>query len=288
MAGVSFLQANGFSVVLGDSVFRREGYRSGGSETRASALHAMFESDSVNLILNTTGGFNSNELLDFLDYDLIRAKPKFFVGYSDITAVNVALYAIAGIPAVSGCMLGDFVDHPACFLELFKVLSGEELEYRNPKLFWEDAAQQSFPAGAIRRLEGKKRAAVGDIICGNLSTFNLLLGTRYFPKLDKSILFLEYDKEEKHALPSLQRYLWQLRQAGGFDALSALVFGSLQPAVRAEEDVEWGCAEILREVTDGHRFPVLFNAGFGHLYPSWNLPFGRKCEIDGTTIKLSR
>lgn len=143
MAAVSFLQLSGFTLVIGESVFRRDGYmrspnqqyRNVSIDTRANDLHAMFKDDSINLILNTTGGFNSNELLDFLDYDLIKGKPKFFVGYSDITAVNVALYAKTGIPVVSGCMLGDFVDHPDCFLELFRVLSGEELECRNPRSF---------------------------------------------------------------------------------------------------------------------------------------------------------
>lgn len=98
------------------------------------------------------------------------------------------------------------------------------------------------------------------------------------------MLFLEYDREEQRALPSIERFLWQLRLAGVFEQLEALIFGRLQESVRQEETSYDSIQRILTDVTEGYSFPVLYNAQFGHIYPSWVLVNGRSCVIEGTSI----
>lgn len=279
------LRQQGIGVKLGRTVAASGGMRAGSIEKRVADIHAMFADKSVDAIVSLTGGFNANELLKSLDLDLIRRNRKPFVGYSDITSLILPLFVRCGIPAVHGPMLADAWHDPSALDRLLSFLRDGTFVFDRPAMLWEGRGEPRRRTPSIRALPGKKKTASGPIIAGNLSTFNLLLGTPYMPSLKGAILFLEYDKEEAHALPSLQRLLWQVRQSGAFDVISALVFGTLQQVVRKEETPRLTIRSILKEVTDGYRFPVLFDAPFGHIYPSWILPIGKRIRIDGTTIR---
>lgn len=279
------LREAGFSLRVGRTVFRGgEGYLSASIQERKEDLEDMFRDPNVNVILNTTGGYNSNEILEFLDYEVIRKNPKWFVGYSDLTALNLALYVKAGIRTVNGTMLVDFVENPRCFLELFETLAANgRVDFNVSGRFWESGCGEE-EAPQIACLVGKCPRSNGILVAANLSTFNLLLGTGYLPDLYRSILFLEYDREERNALPSLERYLWQMRQAGVFENIVGMVFGLLERSVRSEEDQKRNLQRILDGVTEGYDFPVIYNAPFGHTYPSWNLLIGSFVEIEGCRI----
>lgn len=135
-------------------------------------------------------------------------------------------------------------------------------------------------------LDNKKLKATGKIVVGNLSTFNLLLGTPYLPDFRDKILFLEYDKEEVKSLPSLERVLWKICQNGIFDKISGLVFGLLEPEVQKEETEFQNTQTILKGVTNNYNLPVLYNAQFGHIYPSWVLQNGITVKIENGKIFL--
>ena len=114
-----------------------------------------------------------------------------------------------------------------------------------------------------------------------------MVGTPYLPSFSQRTLFLEYDREEQRALPSLERFLWQLRQSGILKNLTGLVFGLLQPSVAAEETPTDSIERILTEVTAGYRYPVIYDAQFGHIYPSWVIVNGREIRIgeDGIYVR---
>ena len=149
---------------------------------------------------------------------------------------------------------------------------------------WANRARETFPTGQIETLQSKRTTAKGTIFSANLSTLCLGLGTPHFCDMRRPVLFLEYDREEQRALPSIERFLWQLRLAGVFEQLEALIFGRLQESVRQEETSYDSIQRILTYVTEGYSFPVLYNAQFGHIYPSWVLVNGRSCVIEGTSI----
>lgn len=287
---IRLLREKGFSVKVGETVFANAGYKTASAKERIGDLESMFRDPDVNLIMNLTGGYNSNDLLEDLDYDMIQKNPKWFAGYSDITALNLALYTKARLNTVNGPMLVDSAFDPQSLQRLFSSLQKGATEFSQPETQWSScfAEKEKTEAklGPIQRLPNKKESAEGKIIAGNLSTFNLLLGTPYMPREKDTVFFLEYDKEEAKGLPAIERMLRQLRVAGMFDTASALVFGAVEEVVQKEEDANDNLLRILSDVTEGYDFPVLCNAGFGHKYPSWPLINGQKIGIQGTSITV--
>lgn len=302
-AGIDYLTENGFAVSVGKTVFpdMSLGYKAASIKDRVNDVHEMFSNQKVNLIMNTIGGYNCNEILEYLDYDLIKKNPKFFVGFSDITSANLALFTKANIKTVNGSHITYYLHDKNSFLNLFQTLNNEKKELACEKFIWEgDLTKTLREPGEIEFLRGKNSTAEGWAIGGNLSTFCLMLGTEYTPDFSGSVLFIEYDKEEDTCLPSLERLMWQIRQNGIFKKINALVFGQLQKDVLKEETrtekKEGGKAKdidtlkrILIDVTSGYDFPVLYNTTFGHIYPSWQIINGANVEFSTTkpvTIKI--
>jgi len=281
LSGINFLTKAGFTITVGKSVFNSCGYKASSIKERVEDLHQMFSNEKVNLIMNTVGGYNSNEILEYLDFAHIQKHPKIFVGFSDITTINLALYSKAQIETVNGAHLSYFVHHNNAFDALFDLLKNRHQSLTNPIYVWENEANATLrQPGEIKYLEGKKEAGVGSALGGNLSTFCLLLGTEYMPDLADTILFLEYDKEEATSLPSIERFLWQVRQNGIFKKIKALIFGHLPKEVAGEENENDNIHRILEQVTEGCDFPVLYNACFGHIYPSWQIINGTRYQVE--------
>jgi len=278
--GIQVLKDSNLKVTIGSTVFSCSGNKSASAKDRVRDLHNMFLDSGVDIILNTTGGFCSNDLIDLMDFDLLRKNNKIFVGYSDISSVNLAAYTLAETKTISGPMLVDFLDCPQALSHLFSILSQETFALTCPYQIWENNGANRRKAPILKCLNNKKSIAQGSIIASNLSTFVLLAGTRYFPNLKDAILFLEYDKEEEHALPSLERMLVQVRQTGAFSNINGLVFGLLESSSAREETEIDNMETILERVTAGFRFPVLYDAPFGHTYPSWILPMGASVSLD--------
>lgn len=274
----------GYRLCLGTTLRVRTGTTAGSIRSRVSDIHSMFENPSIDAILTTTGGFNANELLEFLDFERIAATPKPFVGYSDVDALSLALAAKSSIPTVCGPMLVDDPHDATALHRLLQFLKDGVLDFSLPTELWEGRGEPRRNTSVIHTLPDRHVTAQGKIVAANLSTFALLLGTPFLPSLGGCILFLEYDLEERHALPSLRRFLWQLRHAGVFKIIRGLVFGTLPAAVAVEEHNHCNLRTILRDLTEGTDFPVLWDAPFGHVYPSWILPYGCLVSIDRTAI----
>jgi muramoyltetrapeptide carboxypeptidase len=280
---LSHLKACGHEVRVMKSAFSNSGYKSASRKQRVRDLHAAFQDPEVTMIINTTGGFNSNEILGYLDYELIQGHPKYFVGYSDITAVNLALYHRSSLQTVNGPMLVDYGSDPHAFSRLFTFLDSKEHTYMNAAYRWE-TGKNPERASPLSCIKGGSDERSGTCIVGNVSTLCLLLGTPYCPSFDGAVLFLEYDKEEAHGLPSIERMMWQLKHAGILDRINGLIFGQLEKSVLSEEDKQNNLTRILLQVTDGLDYPVFLNASFGHVYPSWILVNGAEICINEETI----
>ncbi len=284
---LEILRQKGVAIEFGDSYLDYKDQFVASTSSRVNDIHKFFEDTNVDFIMNLTGGYNCNEILDQLDYDLIRKNPKPFVGYSDITAINLALFCKSGVETINGPMLVDSAFDDKAIERLLEFFESENKEFENFESYYTSYKSKSFLSLTIKLIEGKKLTCEGNIIVGNLSTFNLLLGTEYVPDLTNKILFLEYDKEESKALPSIQRMLWQIRQNGVFDKIDGLVFGLLEPEVQSEEsELNLSIKKILEDVTAGFNFPVLYNLQFGHIYPSLILQNGSKIKIENSKIRL--
>lgn len=215
----------GFQVTFSKYADEIDRFASSSISSRIQDLHKAFGDPNVKAILTTLGGYNSNGLLKHLDYDLIRKNPKFFCGYSDITALNNAIYAKTGLVTYSGPHFSSFgmekgLEYTTDYF--LKCLTSNEPIEVLPSETWSDDSwyidqeNREFikNEGYVSIQEGE---ATGDIIGGNMSTFNLLQGTPYMPNLKDKILFIEEDSlTGTSTLKTFDRYLHSLMQRRRF------------------------------------------------------------------------
>lgn len=296
--GVAELERLGFRVRLGRHATERRGHTAGSIQDRVVDLHEMFADPEVKAIITTIGGHSSHQLLDELDYDLIAANPKIFMGYSDITALHLGIHARTGLvtflgPAVlpqfgeaGGLMLyvrqafertvctaipaGELQPSPEVVAETLRW----DLEDDRPRRTTVNPGPRPLRSGVAR----------GRIVAGNLGTMLLLAGTPYWPDLRGAILCVEDDETETPA--TVDRYFTQLRHMGVYDVIAGLVVGRFPPSVgfSAEDSLE----EILLTATRGYSFPIGIDFDFGHWDPIFVLPNGVEAELSvGETARLA-
>ncbi len=246
-------------------------------EARVSDLHEAFSNPDVKGMVTTLGGYNSNGLLDYLDYDLIRANPKVLCGFSDITALASAIYARTGLVTYSGPHFSTFgmrhgLDYTLEFFE--RGIMREEPFEVPPANHWSDdpwyedqESRDLVPNPGYSVIhEGE---AEGKLLGGNLGTLSLLFGTPYMPDLEGSILLLEDD--EKVLPVHFDRSLQSLIHQPGFGGVRALVIGRFQRASEMNLDTLTAIVESKRELAG---MPVVANASFGHTTPQFTFPIG--------------
>lgn len=268
------LERLGFHVSFGNYIFEDDLQHSSSIEHRIEDLHAAFADPHVKAILTVIGGFNSNELLPYLDYELIRNNPKIFCGYSDITAIATAITARCGFVTYSGPHFSSFQMEKAQDYQTSAFLSAvtEEAPYMlAASSEWSDDAWYADEVNRnFEETEWKvynEGTAEGTIWGGNLCTLNLLQGTAYMPELTDGILFVE---DDYMVTPELfARDLTSLLQA--CRSTKALVIGRFQRQSNMTE-------EQLHFILDKHpalkTIPVLYNVDFGHTQPIFTFPIG--------------
>ena len=246
-------------------------------EARVSDLHEAFADPGVKGIVTTLGGYNSNGLLDYLDYDLIQDNPKIFCGFSDITALASAFHARTGLVTYSGPHFTTFgmkhgIEYTTeyfvrCLMreEPFEVLPAD---HWSDDPWYEDQENRAFVPNPGYEVihEGE---AEGKLLGGNLGTLCLLFGTAYMPDLVESILLIEDDEEVN--VVHFDRLLQSLIHQPGFGGVRGLVIGRFQRASEMNLDTLRAIIESKRELD---RIPVVANASFGHTTPQFTFPIG--------------
>lgn len=269
----------GLRTKLGRHALDQRGYLAGTDAARAGDLHRMFADPDVDALLALRGGWGSARILPLLDYELIRAYPKILVGFSDITALLLAVYARSGLVTFHG-PVGISTWNPFT-VDYFRRLlfEGEALRMENP----EPAFPLRFNWNRIQTIA--PGTARGVLAGGNLSVLTALLGSPYLPDWDGHVLFLEDTNE---GIYRIDRMLTQLALAGVLPKLSGLVFGK---CTDCEPDSEGGSL-TLEEVFADHLqplgIPAWYGAMIGHIGDKFTLPLGVPAEIDAAagTIQL--
>ncbi len=250
---------------------------------RVEDIHTAFADKSVKAILTVIGGFNSNQLIKHLDYDLIKNNPKIFMGFSDITALHAAIYAKTGLVTYYGphySSLGMLKGNEYTLENMIKMLfEGHEQELNASEQWSDDLWFLDQENRKFIKNDGwwhiQKGSAEGTIIGGNLCTFNLHLGTSYRPVFEENtILFLE-DDEESHLL-TFERNLQALINQDDFKNVKGLVIGRFQNKSNVtREKLEF----ILKNKPELNNMPIIANVDMGHTTPIATIPLGGKCEI---------
>lgn len=255
-------------------------------EDRKEDIEEAFLDKNVKAILIARGGSFSNQLLDEIDYELIRKNPKIIVGFSDVTSLLNAIYSQTGLKAYYGpnfSVLAMRKGNEYTYDYLNKILNEEEEYYINPAAFWssdkwyKDQENRNFIKNKGMKIINEGYAE-GTIIGGNLNTFSLLQGTKYMPMDKKVVLFIEEDNwAADDYLCEFDRRLQSITQQLFFKNVKGIIIGRAQQNVKMNLE-RW---KILFSMNKKLRnIPIVINADFGHTMPMATFPIGGKCIIN--------
>jgi muramoyltetrapeptide carboxypeptidase len=264
--GVKFLLEQGFEVREGCHVYQRSGYLAGTDAQRCEDLNTMLADAEVRGVFFARGGFGVMRVLDTLDLEAVQRDPKLLVGMSDVTALQLSLYARCGLISLAGPMTAgqigwglDKLSHESLTRSIVEPLYGRDLT-----------------CGSWERLRILRRGrAAGTLLGGCLSLVTALLGTRHSPDYRDAILLLEDVNEPAYRL---DRMLTQLKLAGILDAVSGLVLGHFLGPEGTDlgEDVD----RVVIELTRNRDVPIVSSFPHGHTLPNVTVPIGMPVELD--------
>ena len=268
------LEKLGYKVFYNDRILSKTGYLAGTDESRAEEVNSMFADKKVNGIICARGGYGCSRILPLLDYELIKNNPKIIIGYSDITALLNAIYSETGLVTFHGPVgISSFNEFSVTYFNEVLVHPEKDLVLISAK--GEDEKDNN---GIKTIVSGK---AVGELVGGNLSVLNSLIGTKYDFNGEGKIIFLEEIGEEPYRI---DRMLTQLIQSGKFDKAAGIAMGVFKDCEPKEKDPSFSTSfslmEVLFDRLSNLKIPVIYGMSFGHIKNKFTLPVGIKAELD--------
>ncbi len=274
LRGVDWWESQGYRVVLAEHVYARDDYVAGDPEDRAADLNALFADPEVDVVQALQGGYGSAQAIPYLDFDAIAANPKPLVGFSDITALHVAIRQRTGMPSVYGN-------------GLVGVGSAEATEFTRKRLLdvlTQDATGPVPPNPDdpyVRAIRGG--AATAPLVGGCLWLLLQTMGTPWEIELDGAILFFEDYKAPPYYVDGM---LTQLKHAGKLDRVAGVVVGEMEGCdwgdLRPVSD--WARSRSLEDVLEEHLeplgVPVLYRLPLGHGKHLASIPLGVRYTLD--------
>lgn len=264
---VEVLEKMGYKVKKADNLSTNYGgYMAGIGKVRGEWVNKMFADPEVDAIFCVRGGDSSSRAMEHIDLDIVRANPKIFVGYSDVTAPHLAFNQDCGLvtfhgPMVSSNMVDQFDEETA--RSFFEIVNGEgDINYWNPA---------GKPIEVMK--EGK---ASGTLVGGNLSLMTASIGTPYEVDTTGKILFIE---EVGDSLDNMERHAFQMRAAGKYQKAAGILLGQFTRCGNPKMP-EYDYLECFKDIFDNLDIPVMYNIQSGHEFPMTTLPLGAECTID--------
>lgn len=275
----------GLELVFGKHVEEFDNFNSATVDKRIEDLHWAFEDSQIKGVFTVIGGFNSNQLLEYIDWEKISTNPKVFCGFSDITVLHNSIYAKTGLVTYYGPHYSTFgqklgLDYTIEYAEK-AVMQTDQIEVTpsdnwSDDSWWMDQKDRDFIKNDGYWVINPGEAQ-GKALGGNLGTFNLLMGTEFMPDVRDSILFIEDDSESQawHFDRQLQAVLHQR----GFETVKAVVIGRFQKESKiTKEELE----SIIKSKKELLNIPVVANVDFGHTEPRITIPIGGEAKIKAT------
>jgi muramoyltetrapeptide carboxypeptidase len=267
--GTAYLERLGYRVKTGEHIRAAHGYLAGTDKERAEDFNNMVRDKEVKAIFSIRGGYGTPRLLQMVDYKALKNNPKIIVGYSDITALQLAIFCKIGLVTFSGPMTG---------VEMCKEMNPYTEEH-----FWR-LLTSTKKIGVLKNPDDepikilKHGNTRGRILGGNLSLLTCLLGTAFQPSMRNTILFLEDVEEAPHRV---DRMLAHLFNAGVLKSLSALVFGRFTECNPSDpNEPHLTIDQIQEEYADKINCPVIANFQYGHIPRKLTLPFGLQTALE--------
>ncbi len=273
--GAAYLEQLGYRVKFGEHIRKMHGYLAGTDEERADDFNNMVRDKDVKAIFTIRGGYGTPRILQMIDYRLLKQNPKIIVGYSDITALQLAIFCKIGLVTFSGPMTG---------VEMWKGMDLYTEEH-----FWQ-LLTSTKKIGVLKNPNDeplkilKQGKAHGRLLGGNLSMIACLMGTPFLAKLRRSILFIEDVEEAPHRI---DRMLAQLLNAGVLNKLAGLVFGKFtncNPSDPSEPHLT--IEQMQAEYANKIKCPVVGNFQYGHIPCMLTVPIGLQAMLDSNYNRI--
>ena len=291
-----YLQDKGFKIIEGNLTGKYDFYRSGSIKERAEELNDLIHNSEIKCIMSTSGGMNSNSILPYIDYEGFKRNPKIVIGYSDVTAILLAIYAQTGISTYYGPALvasfGELFPFVDSTYDYFKKVAINKIKipyvFETPEYWtdehinWEtqDRCKEKRENKWITVYEGAVR---GRVIGGNLNTIQGIWGSKYMPEIkDGDILFIEDSLKDS---ATIERSFSFLKVNGVLDRISGIILGKHE----LFDDLKTGRKpyEILLEVLGDKKLPFIADFDCCHTHPMMTLPIGCEIELDATKKEVT-
>ena len=292
--GVNYLESKGFRVFHGQLCGKKDGYRSGTIKERVEEFNQLLYNDEVQILMSSIGGNNTNSILPYIDYEYLKQHPKIIIGYSDTTALLLAIYAKTGLvmfygPAAAASFgeFPPFVDWTFAYFQ--EVLCGTNIPYayEMPSVWtdefidWskQDRSKKLYKNDWICVRPGRCQ---GRLIGGNLNTMEGIFGTEYMPEIRKGDILLLEDCLKDAC--TIERSFSLLKLAGVFERAGGIILG------KHEQFDDNGTGrrpyEILLEVMGDVQIPILADFDCCHTHPMFTMPIGCEVMLDAEEKKV--
>ncbi len=278
--GIKFLKNLGLKVKVGKNALKRYYYSAGTVEERLSDIHEAFADKSVKAVIMSIGGESANQLLDGLDFDLIKNNPKIFSGISDGTTLLNPIFFKTGLITYHGPDLifafGEPMS-PKIKENLIKTWFEGKVGQLQPNPNWKGLDKLN----KNEKYQGwecvRKGKASGRLMGGNINCLINLENTPFKPDYKKSILFLE---AYMYNVSVLDQVFVHFRQAKIFDEISGLILGHFYGSHMEDKKQDREVKDVILEVTKDYSFPILEVGEIGHNVENYIMPIGCRAAID--------
>ncbi len=282
--GIEKIRSLGLKVKLAEHTFSQHYYSAGTRKERLEDFHTLWADPEVRMVLMSQGGSTANQLLDGIDYDMLRQNPKILSGISDGTTLLNAVYARARIityhgpdvmwtfglkmtPQVEKNIISTFFD-------------GKPIELE-PNENWEHQLKPDLKYPGWRCLrEGR---ATGKLVGGHIRVLANTILAGYGPDFENTILFLEGTDN----VARTHSFITALKLHGIFDSVVGVILGWFDESELEETELNRPISEVFLEETKDYDFPVIEIGELGHNLENYVLPIGCKATIDATEKRIS-
>lgn len=284
-----FLESKGFQIVEGCLTGKQDFYRSGTILERAEELNALIHDENIKMIMSTIGGTNSNSLLPYIDYQAFKRNPKIMIGYSDTTAILLAIYAQTGCSVLYGpALVSSFGEFPPFVDQTYKYFeqiaektNDYPLQLTSPD-YWTDEAV-NWEVKTKEKVKYRNRwigingtKASGRLIGGNLNTMNGFWGSPYMPEVEKGDILLIEDSMKNAS--QVEKNFSLLKVNGVFERIGGILLGKHERF--DDEGSGRSPMDLLLEVLNGKKLPIIADFDCCHTHPMMTMPIGAEVTID--------
>ena len=277
---ISNMKMLGLKVKLGKHIKAINGYLAGTDEQRLEDLHDMFADDEVDGIWCIRGGYGVGRILPEINYKLIKKNPKVLIGYSDITALLLAIHKETGLIGFHGPLASsEFTDYSVKHLK--GVLMNPKMSYTiGHAMDSDDSKDKAYHSKVLRAGKAK-----GELTGGNLTLLAAAVGTDFQPKFKNKLVFIEDIGERPYRL---DRMITQLLQGSDLDKAAGIVLGVFEDCEAKKDDRSLSLMEMFEDRLGHLDMPIIYGLSFGHIKNHMTLPVGIEAEMDTAkrTVRL--